>query len=235
MFASVDRLYMATVKLAGQFNPPTYADTRINVYAYLIRAGSNVVLVDTGVGIGSDRIDDKFQPQRTPVVEELARLDVELTDVNFIVNSHLHFDHCGNNGLFPNAEVFIQEDELTIARALKTRYTVPWWFDFDGARINPVRGDVEIIAGIRLLSTPGHTPGHQSLLVESGAARVVVAAQAAFTADEYLRGGDPGDQAHEGLECRYVESIARLKSIGANGIYFSHDSTTATVQSVKDR
>lgn len=190
---------MASVKLAGRFNPPTYVDTRIDVYAYLIKKGSEVILLDTEIGVGDEYIEDEFQPRRTSIVDELARLDVDLSDVSIIVNSHLHFDHCGNNGLFPNAEVLVQEDELTIARSLSTKFMVPWWFDFDGARINPVCDDVEIFTGITLVLTPGHTPGHQSLLVESDAGRVAIAAQAAFTADEYLRGGDPTDQAHEGF------------------------------------
>ncbi len=226
MSTSVERLHMATVKLAGQFNPPTYADTTTNVYAYLIRSHSNVVLVDTGIGVGNRYIDDTFEPQRTSMIDQLARFGVEPTDVDIVVNSHLHFDHCGNNRLFSHAEFFVQEAELETAR--KERYTIRSWFDFDGAQINPVRGDLGIIPGISIVPTPGHTPGHQSLVVETDGARVVIAAQAAFTAHEYRRGGDPDVQAHDGLQRQYVESIARLKLIEAEGVYFSHDATVVT-------
>ena len=142
-------------------------------------------------------------------------------DVNLIVNSHLHFDHCGNNQLFPNAEIFVQSDELSIART--SGYTVRKWFDYEGARLNSVSGDMEISAGIRLIQSPGHTPGHQSVLVETVEGKVLIAAQAAYTAEEFRRGGDPADQAHEGLEEPYLQSISRLKSMAPQEVYFSHD------------
>ena len=212
---------MARVNLPGQFNPPTYADGRIDVYAYLVLTESDVLLVDTGVGEGNAFIDARFEPRRYPVAEALRGCGVETSDVTLVVNSHLHFDHCGNNKMFPAAEIFVQERELEIART--TMYTEVKWFDFEGARLHPVSGDVEISAGIRILSSPGHTPGHQSVLVETGSGSVLIAAQAAYTADEFQRGGDPLVQAHEGFEAHYLESIARLKSVAADQVYFSHD------------
>ena len=215
---------MASVNLTGQFNPPTYRDGRIDVYAYLVVTESDVVLIDTGVGEGNPYIERTFEPRRTPIAEELARFGLEITDVNLIVNSHLHFDHCGNNRLFPNAEIFVQSSELSIGRT--PRYTVAEWFDYEGARLNAVSGDMEICDGVKLLPTPGHTPGHQSVLVETVGGDLLVAAQAAYTADEYQRGGDPAEQAHEGLEEQYLQSISRLKSVAAEEVYFSHDDTT---------
>ena len=183
-----------------------------------------MLLVDTGVGIGNDHIDDRFKPHRTPIAEELSKFEIKTTDVNLVVNSHLHFDHCGNNRLFPNAKIYVQEKELEIART--TRYTVQEWFDYEGAQLNAVSGDLEIGTGITLLSSPGHTPGHQSVLIETTGGSVLVAAQAAFTAHEYQHGGNPADQAHEGLQTQYLDALARLKSIPADEVYFSHDDKT---------
>ena len=50
---SIDRLAVARCKLAGQFNPPSYRDTRIDVYAYLVRVAGLVILVDSGIGAGN--------------------------------------------------------------------------------------------------------------------------------------------------------------------------------------
>jgi glyoxylase-like metal-dependent hydrolase (beta-lactamase superfamily II) len=218
---------MARVNLAGQFNPPSYLDGRIDVYAYLVVTETDVLLIDTGVGEGNEYIERTFEPRRTPIAEELARFGVETADVNLLVNSHLHFDHCGNNRLFPGAEIFVQADELSAART--TRYTVTEWFDYEGARISPVSGDMEIREGIKLLSSPGHTPGHQSVLIETVSSNILIAAQAAFTADEYQRGGDAA-QAHEGLEAQYLRSISKLKSVAADGVYFSHDDRAELVE-----
>jgi len=221
MANSIHRLRLARVNLEGRFNPPTYADARIDVFAYLVITASEVVLVDTGVGAGNGYVERKFAPRRIPIADELGRFGVAPGDVTMIVNSHLHFDHCGNNGLFANVPAFIQTSELDVARS--TPYTVRDWFDFPGARIRPVDGDLEITDGVTLLSTPGHTPGHQAVLVETEKGLELVAAQAAFTAAEFHRGGDPATQAHEGLEAPYLQSIARLKSFGADATYFSHD------------
>jgi glyoxylase-like metal-dependent hydrolase (beta-lactamase superfamily II) len=66
--------------------------------------------------------------------------------------------------------------------------------------------------------------GHQSVLVESGTARYLVAAQATFSVDEYEHGGNPEVQAHGGLTTEYLASIARLKALNAQSVCFSHDS-----------
>jgi glyoxylase-like metal-dependent hydrolase (beta-lactamase superfamily II) len=203
-----------------------YLDSRIDVYAYLVMTDTEVLLVDTGVGEGNAYIERKYAPHRTSVAEALARFGLETTDVNLVVNSHLHFDHCGNNRLFPDAEIFVQADELAIAHS--PRYTVVEWFDFPGARLHAVAGDLKIGSGIRLLSTPGHTPGHQSVLIETADGNVLIAAQAAYTADEYQRGGDPAEQAHHGLEAQYLQSISQLKSVAATHVYFSHDDGSLT-------
>lgn len=221
MSPTIRRLNLARVNLKGQFNPPSYADTRIDVFAYLVITASEVLLIDTGVGMGNQYVDRTFEPHRTAIADALARFGVAPSDVTIVVNSHLHFDHCGNNSVFANARTFIQESELEVART--TSYTVRDWFDYPGARISPVAGDKQITDGITLIATPGHTPGHQSVLVETDEGLAVIAAQAAYSADEFLRGGDPEVQAHEGFEVPYKQSIDRIKSIGAQRVYFSHD------------
>lgn len=201
-----------------------YLENRIDVYAYLVVTTSDVLLIDTGVGECNEYIERIYAPCRTPIADELARYGLETTDVNVIVNSHLHFDHCGNNHLFPAADIFVHANELSVSRT--PRYTVREWFDYTGARLNTVSGEMEIVAGVKLLPSPGHTPGHQSVLVETDIGNILVAAQAAYTAEEYRQGGDVA-QAHEGLEEQYLHTISRLKSVAAQEVYFSHDSTAA--------
>lgn len=225
MSATIHRLHLANVNLKGQFNPPTYVDARIDVLAYAVIRDTHVILMDTGVGLGNSYIERTFEPTRKPIVDELKRIGLSPGDVTTVINSHLHFDHCGNNALFPHADVLVQERELIAART--NGYTVRDWFDYPDAKIRSVSGDHQIAAGVTLIATPGHTPGHQSLLLETGQGPVVVAAQAAFSADEYERGGEPAAQAHEGFEQHYTASIARLKSLGARQVYFSHDTRIA--------
>lgn len=217
---TVRRLHMAS---------SNYLDGRINVYAYLVFTGSEVLLIDTGIGEGNHYIEQQFEPHRVSITKSLARFGLETGDVSVIINSHLHFDHCGNNQLFPHADIFVQADELSIARTLNY-YTVQSWFDYQGARLKSVTGESEILPGITLLPSPGHTPGHQSVLIELEDGNILVAAQAAYTAEEYQRGGDPAEQAHKGLEYDYVQSIANLKLVKTSAVYFSHDDNSAPPQ-----
>ena len=71
---------MASVNLAGQFNPPTFLDTRIEVYAYLVITETDVLLIDTGVGEGNDYIERTFEPYRRLIGEELARFGAALAE-----------------------------------------------------------------------------------------------------------------------------------------------------------
>ena len=214
MTTAIHRLHLATVWVG---------DDQVEVYGYLVLTRGHVVLVDTGVGEGSSVIETLFRPRRRPLSELLAQHGVQTADVSTVINSHLHYDHCGNNRLFPNADIIVQSRELEAAR--QPKYTVPSWFDVEGARLQEVSGDADILPGVRVIASYGHTPGHQSVLIED-AGPTLIAAQAAYNAAEYEAGGDTS-QAHEGLESVYTETIARLKSLKAGQVCFSHDHRTA--------
>src|SRR5439155_1158650 len=79
-----------------------------------------------------------------------------------------HFAHCGGNRLFPGVPIHVQARELADARSLDD-YTIREWVDFDGATYVEHEGEVELLPGIRLLPAPGHTDGHQVVVVETGA------------------------------------------------------------------
>ena len=214
MTAAVHRLHLASVQAEGNWT---------EIYGYLVVTPGRVVLVDTGVGDDSPLIERLFRPRRRPIADLLAAHGLRTSDVSTVINSHLHYDHCGNNRLFPNAEIVVQSRELKAARI--ANYTVTAWFDYEGARLRAVSGDAEILPGVQVVASHGHTPGHQSVLVEADTGTTLVAAQAAFCAAEYEAGGDVS-QAHEGLESAYIETIARLRSLKARQVYFSHDHRT---------
>ena len=96
------------------------------------------------------------------------------------------------------------------------------WFDFPGTDLRVVDGEAEVLPGLRLVPTPGHTPGHQSLLVEGGGKRALIAAQAAYTLDEWADGPDLV-QACEGMAQAYRESFERLRALKPDELYLSHE------------
>ena len=132
---------------------------RLPVFVWTIDHPAGLVLVDTGMIDSRHEIDD-MSP--TPHPENIPR------DVACVINTHLHFDHCGGNRLFPGVPIHVQARELADARALDD-YTIREWVDFKGATYVEHEGEAELLPGIRLLPAPGHTDGHQVVVVETGA------------------------------------------------------------------
>jgi N-acyl homoserine lactone hydrolase len=130
---------------------------RMPVFVWTIDHPEGVVLVDTGLIESRPEVED-VSP--TPHPENIPR------DVACIVNTHLHFDHGGGNRLFPGVPIHVQTRELADARSLDG-YTFRDWVDFDGATYVGHEGEAEVLPGIRLLPTPGHTDGHQVVVVET--------------------------------------------------------------------
>ncbi len=196
----------------------------VEVFAYLVEHPDGAVLVDTGMGSDNDLLRRSYRPSLVPLAKALAVHGRRLSDVVALVNSHLHFDHCGNNRELSGIPTWVQEAEVAAAR--QPHYTVREWFDFGGAKLQIVDGDAEVLPGLRLVPTPGHSPGHQSLLVEGGGRRALVGGQAAYTLEEWGEGVDLEVNATEGLQESYVASFERLRQLDPDELYLSHDRRT---------
>ena len=194
-----DVTYPASHPLAGQDGP---------VLAFAIRHPDGIVLVDTGVGEGNEWVDTNYRPRARDVREALAGVQLDPGDVRAIVNSHLHFDHCGQNRAFAGVPIHVQQNELDLA--LREGHTIVEWVDFPDARYEAVEGDREIVEGVSVLATPGHTPGHQSVTVRTGDGLVLIVGQATHDARSFAT-GEPD------------ASVRRLRELNADRIHFSHD------------
>src|SRR4051812_13445172 len=153
------------------------------VLAFALRHPTGLILFETGIGSGSQLIDDLYEIDRRDIDTELQAHDHRLADVRLVVNSHLHFDHCGNNHRFPHVPIYVQAAEYRAAH--EPHYTVPEWFEFDAANYVVIEGDSRVASGVRVLSTPGHSPGHQSLVFETADGLVALAGQAIYSKAEY--------------------------------------------------
>jgi glyoxylase-like metal-dependent hydrolase (beta-lactamase superfamily II) len=153
------------------------------VLGYLVRRDEGVILFDTGMGEGSSEVDAHYRPRRRDVRAALADAGLSPADVGLVVNCHLHFDHCGGNPHFPGTPILVQPKELQLARG--ERHTLPWLVDFAGVSYREVVGEAEIWPGVWIIPTPGHTAGHQSMVVSLGDGTVVLAGQAHDFAGEF--------------------------------------------------
>lgn len=192
------------------------------VFAYLVMHPDGPILIDSGVGLGNSVIDELYSPAHHDLDEALQAYAVGVSDIETVITSHLHFDHCGQNNRFGHAEIFVQRAEVEAAKA--KLYTVPEWAFPPEVDLTIIDGDHDVCAGIRTIATPGHTPGHQSVLIEDDhGTRTVVCCQASWTANSFGE-GSLGDEGWD--DATGAASVTKLRSLEPDRVLFSHDPET---------
>jgi N-acyl homoserine lactone hydrolase len=189
---------------------------------YVVDHPQGRVLFDTGMGADPD-VDAHYRPRRVELHDALGAAGLRVADIDLVANCHLHFDHCGGNPQLGEIPVFVQTIELENARTSEG-YTLPGLIDV--TRFEQVSGTTEILPKVHLLATPGHTAGHQSLIVRQLDGAVVVAGQSHDTATEYA-----ADQlswrAHRDRHGQPLPEVPNwmdtLQQFDPRIVYFAHD------------
>jgi glyoxylase-like metal-dependent hydrolase (beta-lactamase superfamily II) len=161
---------------ADAFDPAARtADGRwwLRFRTFAIRYGEGpVTLVDAGIG-PTGAPAESWAPVPGHLPEELAAAGFEAGDVTAIVLTHLHTDHIGwaipATTPFPQARVVVQRADVEAFAAIRGKDLLA-----DPDRLDIIDGDTDLGPGVRAVATPGHTPGHQSVLVESGDESILV-------------------------------------------------------------
>jgi N-acyl homoserine lactone hydrolase len=148
------------------------------VYVHVIDHPDGRILVDTGITELRPEVAD-LDPRLVPLSEQAF----DLAGVDVVVNTHLHFDHCGGNHLFAGKPIYVQRRELEDALS-QDEYTIREWVQAPGLEYIPLDGELELLPGIRLIPGPGHTPGSQMIVVENSANPIVIVGDLAVTFDE---------------------------------------------------
>jgi len=172
------------------------------VYVHVIDHPDARVLVDTGMTELRPEVAD-MDPQLVPLTEQ----DLDLAGIDIVVNTHLHFDHCGGNHLFAGRPIYVQKQELEDARGVD--YTIPEWVDAPGVSYEEVDGELELLPGVRLVPAPGHSRGMQVVGVEGGGRPVVV-------------GGDVAVR-HVELDEPSSEGQLRVRALEPELVWLAHE------------
>lgn len=197
----------------------------------LVISDSDKILVDTGIGELPEQYKRFYSVRQNAehtLKTQLRKFQLKPEDITIVINTHLHFDHCGNNRLFKNAKFYIQTEELRYAfspdRFQKDAY-VQDFFDhyFDYVKI---KGDYRFSEEISIISTSGHSPGHQSVIIKQDEHTCVYCGDAAPLKENLEELNIPGVlyRADEALR-----SIEKLKSVKDAVFVFSHDKEQLTL------
>ena len=149
------------------------------VIAWYIEGGDKKILLDTGGGDPNALNDPRFMPykrdENQSIENALKNIGVECDDIDIVVATHLHWDHCAGNQLFKNAKIIVQDIELKAARS---PYPVQHGYVknlIENVDYTVISGDKKIVEGITAILTPGHTYGFQGVLVEAATRNYFIA------------------------------------------------------------
>jgi N-acyl homoserine lactone hydrolase len=187
----------------GDLYPSDTSGVAIEIpyFVYLIQHPRGNVLFDTGVhpamvrdpqsrlGTGADPYDIRLREGDDPV-SQLARIGVAASEIEHLVMSHLHYDHAGGIERFADATVYVQREELGFARSAGATPGLYFRDDFGGdVRFAQIAGEHDLFGdgSVVCIPTPGHSPGHQSLLVRLGGQTIFLLADATYLIDR-MRG-----------------------------------------------
>ena len=157
----------------------------VGMNSLLIRTGKHTVLVETGAGNKLNEKQKQIYGNEEKLLANLAAAKVAPDEIDIVINTHLHFDHCGWNTVwqgeravatFPKAKYYVQDGELRHARMQTERdrvsYLAPNYEPLiESGQMHLLHGDSEIVPGISVKVFPGHTRNLQAVMIHSGAHR----------------------------------------------------------------
>lgn len=221
---SLDKSFLVYAKYQGE----TY---QAALKPLLIKTGDENILVDTGIGELPEahrKFHSVHRKSDEGLKTQLKRCGLTPENIDIVVNTHLHFDHCGNNKLFPNAKFYVQADELRYAyapdRFQKAAY-IREFFDIN-VDYTLLRGTYKLAHNIMVVPTHGHSVGHQSILVEDKNKTYVYCGDAAPLRENLKRRNIPGVLYRSDWALKSIDKLRKIR----NAFYvYSHDNEQLTL------
>lgn len=204
------------------------------ILAFYLEGGPEKILVDTGLDefMVPPGLLEKSDLTVLEFDDALSRWGLTGSDIDIIIHTHLHNDHCENDYKCRNARIYAQQAEIDFLahpHPIDHRYFPDL---FDDINLIPVQGDREITEGISVLLTPGHTAGGQSVVINTKAGKAVITGFC-VSMDNFPKGGAviaPGVH----LDAREAyDSVKKVRDI-ADIIIPVHDLSIARKESIPE-
>ena len=221
-FPKIDRPILTYMHGFGEF-------IRVPIVIWAVEGANQRILIDTGSGnpqraLKYHRPLEQSEGQRPG--SALQRIGWHPEEIELVILTHLHWDHCSNNNLFRRAEFIVQEEEVNYANSPLPVHAVayetplmgasPLWVE-TASRFKTIRGDQKLFPGISLVHLPGHSPGFQGVLIETLKGPFLIAGDCIplyenWRGDGHEKHIPPG--VHTDLFACY-QSFEKLEEIGA--------------------
>jgi len=152
----------------------------IPIYCWYLEGGDKKILVDTGEmnPIRSEDREKAIGGKIYTFEEGLARRGLKPEDIDIVIHTHLHNDHCENDYKCVNAEFYVHEKEMERIHnfhPLDFRYLEDYIEDVEeNGQIRMVSGDQEIVPGIQVMHTPAHTDGGLTILIDTARGKAAI-------------------------------------------------------------
>jgi len=154
----------------------------VGLNSLLVRTGKHNVLIETGIGNELSVKMAKIYGQPAKLLENLSAGGIAPDDIDVVINTHLHFDHCGWNTVrkngqlvptFPKAQYYVQEGEWQHGRRQHERDAISYISEnydplIDSGQMHLLHGDQEIVPGVSVKIFPGHTANMEAVIIKSG-------------------------------------------------------------------
>jgi len=196
-------------------------DVKIPDIAYLIKGNNKLILVDTGMSDSEHATKyhhPGFQPRGYAIHERLKAMDISPEQINIVIFTHLHWDHCYYMDKFVNAKFIVQRKEYEFALNPIPVYYKSYEHPslgirrpFEGIKFDLVDGEEEILEGVKVFPSPGHSPGHQSVEIDTAIGKYICCGDSIFIHENL----DPIKEINYSITppARYTNIVETWKSI----------------------
>jgi glyoxylase-like metal-dependent hydrolase (beta-lactamase superfamily II) len=192
----------------------------VTVSCYLIRHGDSYMLWDTGLplsrlGAGQRSVGGGLAKLERSLTDQIRQLGIAPENVTRVALSHYHADHAGQLASFPGASVLLGAEDVAVVQGNKAAFNLDRGQYAAATNVDPVQGDRDIFGdgSVIMLATPGHTPGHHSLLVRLRSGPVLLTGDLwHFAAQRPIRGVPKINTSR----AETLASIDRIEQVAAN-------------------